>query len=94
VSWELPPTFDVLRRRLETQAGKQGKREYIRILRLLERFSLEQLTIGIERACQMGKKVRFYRVSDLITQLLEAREATTTDTIEEEYRLVRGLDIG
>lgn len=49
-SWELPPVYDTLRRRLETQAGKQGKREYIRILRLLERFSLEQLTLGIERA--------------------------------------------
>lgn len=49
-AWHLPPSFDVLRRRLETQAGKQGKREYIRILRLLERFSLEQLTHGIERA--------------------------------------------
>jgi len=48
--WQLPATFDVLRRRLETQAGKQGKREYIRILRLLERFSLEQLARGIERA--------------------------------------------
>jgi len=29
--------------------------------------------LGI-KACQMGKKVRFFRVSDLITQLLEARE--------------------
>ena len=29
--------------------------------------------LGIQ-ACQSGKKVRFYRVSDLITQLLEARE--------------------
>ena len=48
--WQLPASFDVLRRRLETQAGKQGKREYIRILRLLERFSLEQLARGIERA--------------------------------------------
>lgn len=26
------------------------------------------------KACQMGKKVRFFRVCDLITQLLEARE--------------------
>lgn len=26
------------------------------------------------KACQAGKKVRFFRVSDLITQLLEARE--------------------
>jgi len=32
--WKLPATFDVLRRRLETQASRQGKREYIRILRL------------------------------------------------------------
>ena len=29
--------------------------------------------LGI-KACQRGKKVRFFRVSDLITQLLEARE--------------------
>ena len=29
--------------------------------------------LGIQ-ACQMGKKVKFFRVSDLITQLLEARE--------------------
>lgn len=29
--------------------------------------------LGI-KACQSGKKVRFFRVSDLITQLLEARE--------------------
>jgi len=29
--------------------------------------------LGI-KACQMGKKVRFFRVSELITQLLEARE--------------------
>jgi DNA replication protein DnaC len=29
--------------------------------------------LGI-KACQMGKKVRFFRVSDLVTQLLEAKE--------------------
>ena len=49
-AWHLPHAFDVLRRRLEEQAGKQGKREYIRILRLLEHFTLEQLSCGIERA--------------------------------------------
>jgi len=48
--WHLPPEFDVLRRRLESSGGSQGKREYIRILRLLERFSLEQLTRGLRRA--------------------------------------------
>jgi len=49
-NWKLPAAFEVLRRRLETQAEKHGKREYIRILRLLKRYSLEQLTRGIEQA--------------------------------------------
>lgn len=48
--WHLPKEFDVLRRRLESKAGRQGKREYIRILRLLERFSLDQVARGISRA--------------------------------------------
>ena len=48
--WHLPKEFDVLRRRLESRGGRQGKREYIRILRLLERFSLDQVARGISRA--------------------------------------------
>lgn len=48
--WQLPKSFDVLRRRLESQGGNQGKREYIRILRLLERFTLDQVSSGISRA--------------------------------------------
>jgi transposase len=48
--WHLPKEFDVLRRRLESKAGRQGKREYIRILRLLERFSLDQVSRGLSRA--------------------------------------------
>jgi transposase len=49
-NWDLPSEFEVLRRRLESLAGSKGKREYIRILRLLERYSLDQLTCGISRA--------------------------------------------
>jgi transposase len=52
--WQLPASFDVLRRRLEMQAGKQGKREYIRILRLLEKYTLNELARGIERALAHG----------------------------------------
>jgi transposase len=48
--WDLPPEFEVLRRRLESSCGSQGRREYIRILRLLEKFSLAQLTRGLSRA--------------------------------------------
>jgi DNA replication protein DnaC len=34
------------------------------------------MTIGLAAAaCQRGKRVRFFRVAELLTQLLEAREA-------------------
>jgi transposase len=52
--WNLPLVFDVLRRRLESSGGSKGKREYIRILRLLEKYSLDQLTRGISRALSMN----------------------------------------
>jgi len=48
--WHLPGEFAVLRRRLESKAGPQGKREYIRILRLLEHYSLDQVSRGLSRA--------------------------------------------
>lgn len=48
--WQLPKEFDVLRRRLMSKAGSQGKREYIRILRLLEKFSIDQLSRGVIKA--------------------------------------------
>jgi transposase len=50
VDWQLPDCFNVLRRRLETQADRRGTREYIRILRLLETYRLDKLARGIERA--------------------------------------------
>ena len=49
-NWHLPSEFEVLRRRLESSGSAHGKREYIRILRLLEHYSLEQLTRGLSRA--------------------------------------------
>jgi transposase len=52
--WDLPSEFEVLRRRLESSGGSKGKREYIRILRLLERFSLDQLTRSISKALSMN----------------------------------------
>ena len=43
-----------MRRRLETKADRRGTREYIRILRLLETYTLDQLARGIERALSHG----------------------------------------
>ena len=48
--WELAECFDVLRRRLEADDPRVGTRSYIQVLRLLEKFSLKQLTDAIEYA--------------------------------------------
>jgi transposase len=49
--WELPDCFGVLRRRLEADGSKGfGTRGFIQVLRLLEHFSLAQLTDAVESA--------------------------------------------
>jgi transposase len=50
--WSLPACFDLLRRRLEADE-RHGTRAFIRILRLLERHSLEQLTDAVEYALDL-----------------------------------------
>jgi transposase len=52
--WELPVCFGVLRRRLEAEFGGPGTRQYIKVLRLLERASLAELTRALERALELG----------------------------------------
>ena len=41
--WNLPEVFAVLRRRLESEGGSDGRREFIKILRLLETHKLREL---------------------------------------------------
>ena len=52
-NWELPASFTTLRRRMESQPEGLGTREFIRVLRLLERASLEELTDAIEYALDL-----------------------------------------
>jgi len=52
--WELPLCFGVLRRRLEATDGSEGTREYIGVLRLLEKRSLERVERAVGRALDMG----------------------------------------
>jgi hypothetical protein len=47
-NWQLPDCFALLRRRLEAKHGGPGTREFIRVLRLLEKFTLAQLTEAVE----------------------------------------------
>ena len=52
--WELPVCFGVLRRRLEAEFGGPGTRQFIKVLRLLERAGLAELTRAVERALELG----------------------------------------
>lgn len=47
---DLPECFGVLRRRLENRHGRPGTREYIKILRLLEKHSTRRVAAAIEMA--------------------------------------------
>jgi len=52
--WRLPACFDVLRRRLQSQFPTHGLRSFIQVLRLLERFTLPELTHAVEDALALG----------------------------------------
>ena len=52
--WNLPLCFALLRRRLEAEQGGPGTREFIRVLRLLESFTLGQLAAAVEYALDIG----------------------------------------
>jgi transposase len=53
-NWDLPQGFAILRRRLESDSGGEGRREFIKILRLLESHSAEELGKAIHRALDIG----------------------------------------
>ena len=62
---ELPDCFSVLRRRLENEHAGDGTREYIRVLRLLERHPLWELSQAVEKALSIGATTR-----DAVAQFL------------------------
>jgi transposase len=52
--WGLHACFATLRRRLETDLGHKGTREFIKVLRLLEGATLPALTKAVESAITIG----------------------------------------
>jgi transposase len=69
----LPECFSLLRRKLEGQQGRKGTREYIAVLRLLERHPLDRVKAAVERALHLS-----YPGRDVIALYLypdEPREA-------------------
>ena len=53
-NWDLPPSFEKLKGVLERKSGKEGKRDYVRVLRLLETFHVEEVEGGIKEALALG----------------------------------------
>jgi hypothetical protein len=54
MGWTLPECFALLRRRLESERDGDGTREYIKVLRLLEKHSLPKLRRAVEQALAVG----------------------------------------
>src|SRR5579859_5139030 len=52
--WELPECFLRLRRLLEARMSKHGKREYVQVLRLLETFTVTEVTYAVQDALHLG----------------------------------------
>jgi hypothetical protein len=46
--------FSTLRRLLEARIGKQGKREFVQVLRLLEVFAMEDVEAAVRDAIDRG----------------------------------------
>jgi transposase len=70
--WDLPQCFATIRRLLEARMGNRGKREFVQTLRLMESFSLEDVTAGIESALQRGT-IGFDAIKHLVLCRIEGR---------------------
>lgn len=70
--WDLPEVFKTLQRLLEARQGKAGKREYVQVLRLLERFELDVLHVAIKDALKLGA-ISFDAIKHLVLCRVERR---------------------
>lgn len=82
--WKLPECFGVLRRRLEHEPTGEGTREYIRVLRLLEKHPMNRLRAAIEAGLAVGALTR-----DAIAQFLFPRDnwRATTFVLDQHPHL-------
>ena len=70
--WALPDEFTVLRRLLEARMARQGKREFVQVLRLMEVFSAEDVAAGVAAAIERGA-IGFDAVKHLVLCRIERR---------------------
>jgi transposase len=70
--WRLPEEFMTLRRLLEARMGKQGKREFVQVLRLTEVFSADEVAAAVRNAIARGA-IGFDAVKHLVLCHIERR---------------------
>jgi transposase len=68
----VPEEFLELRRQMEARLGKNGRREYVQVLRLLVTFSMEEVSAAVRQALQF-RAVSFDAVKHLLLCALEQR---------------------
>src|SRR4051812_4955342 len=78
--WQLPEEFMTLRRLLEARMGKQGKREFVQVLRLMEAFKIEEVTAAVRDAIARGA-IGFDAVKHLVLCRIERRPPRLDMTI-------------
>lgn len=78
--WDLPEVFATLRRLLEARMGKQGKREFVQVLRLMEVFAIEDVAAGVRDAIDRGV-IGFDAVKHLVLCRIERRPARLDMTV-------------
>ncbi len=78
--WQLPEPFATLRRLLVARMGKQGKREYVQVLRLVEAFKIEDVTAAVREAIARGA-IGFDAVKHLVLCRIERRPPRLDMTI-------------
>ncbi len=79
--WDLPDAFAILRRRMEAVWGVEGTRHYIKVLRLLEQASVEELHAAVVQALSHGANT-----SDAVRVLLEQRREQSVPLFPLEGR--------
>jgi len=79
--WGLPECFSLLRSRLERDAQAQGTREFIRVLRLLEKHPVDKVTRAIDKALRLRRCNR-----DVVAQYLYPDEPFSPPTFRLDGR--------
>ncbi len=87
--WELPECFHMLRGRLERQGRVQGVKEYIQVLRLMEKHPLDRVAQAIEKTLKLRHCSR-----DIVAQFLYPDELPEAPTfVLDGYEHIQGIRV-